>query len=178
MPIINWNVVFAGLLYAALTGLFNFAFAHKSQIETWSLTKPRLAAFLKLTRAIGLDPWNIAASALLLFQKRLPVAQQNGVKAIAALVQTEATPPSRMFPSSIPPAAALLLAISFAFHTQACSPAAPPKAPCDSLTLAAIDAECSAQAFQCGKDGIPKEKCTAIDACKKRLDDRKERCSQ
>jgi hypothetical protein len=64
------------------------------------------------------------------------------------------------------------------FTLSGCRETVPPVAPCDVTTVAAITAECSAQAFQCGKDGIPKEECTAIDDCNRRLDARKAECSQ
>lgn len=168
MPVINWNVIIAGLLYAALSGIFNFAFAHKSQIETWSLTKPRLAAFLKLTRAIGLDPWNIAASALLLFKKRLPVAQQNGAKAVAALIESEVPVPSKpTIPPMFPGATILLLAIGFAVHAQGCGPTKPP---CDQAKLAAIVAVCTARSQQCVNEGKSEAECSSLNECDDEID--------
>jgi hypothetical protein len=77
-----------------------------------------------------------------------------------------------MFPGS---GLVLLLAIGFAFHVNACA-SAPPKPPCDPTTLATLTAECSAQAFECGLQGIPKAECAAIADCHARLDARREAC--
>lgn len=51
---------------------------------------------------------------------------------------------------------------------------APPKAPCDPGTLAAITARCSAEAAACGKRGGSEAECTA--ACDEELDRRAEVC--
>lgn len=64
-------------------------------------------------------------------------------------------------------ASALLLLLS-------CS-APPAKPPCDAATLAAITARCSAQAFECGKNGGDEQTCTA--ACDAELDSRAKECA-
>ena len=51
-----------------------------------------------------------------------------------------------------------------------------PKPPCDPTTLATITAECSVQAFECGRQGIPKAECAAIADCNARLDERAKGC--
>lgn len=97
MPQLDWNVILTGLLYAALTGVFNLIFAHKSQINAWAEAHPKLAALLKVTRAIGLDPQHLWAALALFVKGRLP------------RVQTE--PPSeRDVPVKIGPLLVLLLA--------------------------------------------------------------------
>ena len=173
------NYILPLLIYVFITGLANLLLAHRSQIESWAEANPRYAGYLKFQRAIGFDPWSFIAAVSLWAKKRLPDAQQNGVKAVAALVEAESVRAPRMFPSepppSFPPAALLLLAIAFAFHAQACS-SAPQKPPCDAATITTMTAECSAVAFQCGAAGIAKEDCAAIDACKARLDARAEAC--
>ncbi len=61
--------------WAVLTGLFNLIFANKSQINSWALSNPRLAAFFKLTRSIGFDPQHFWAFVTLLVKKTLPKVQ-------------------------------------------------------------------------------------------------------
>lgn len=70
------NTLLATLAYAVITGLFNLLLGHKSQVEAWAESNPGLAAVLKFTRAIGLDPWGIIAALSLTFQKKLPEAQK------------------------------------------------------------------------------------------------------
>ncbi len=77
MPTIDWPVIISGLLYAALTGILNLIFARKSQIADWAEQNPRLAAVMKFTRAIGLDPWALLAAFQLAVSKKLPDAQKN-----------------------------------------------------------------------------------------------------
>lgn len=117
------------LIYGFITGAANLALSYRSQIETWAEANPRAAALQKLLRAIGLDPWNLVSAVSLWAKKRLPDAQQNGTKAVAALVEKEASmspPPSDdddtpRFPG--PPAApviGLLLFVLLAAHSTAC----------------------------------------------------------
>lgn len=40
-----------------VTGVANLLLSNKSQVELWAETHPKLAAAMKLLRAIGLDPW-------------------------------------------------------------------------------------------------------------------------
>ncbi len=68
----------SAVIYAVITALFNLALGHKSQIADWAEANPRLASILKLTRALGIDPWNVISSMQLLFTKKLPSAQKNG----------------------------------------------------------------------------------------------------
>lgn len=60
-------------LYLAL-GAINLLFGHKSQINAWTESKPRLAAVLKLSRSLGLDPWMLLQSLTLVIRGRLPAA--------------------------------------------------------------------------------------------------------
>lgn len=70
------NTFLAALAYALITGAFNLLLGHKSQVEAWAESNPGIAAVLKFTRAIGLDPWGIIAALSLTFQKKLPEAQK------------------------------------------------------------------------------------------------------
>lgn len=67
LPVLGWWL---------LTGIINLAFAYKSQIEAWAESNPRLASLLKLSRALGFDPWNLLSSLKLLASKKLPDAQK------------------------------------------------------------------------------------------------------
>jgi hypothetical protein len=80
-------------------------------------------------------------------------------------------------PPMFPGAGVMLLAIACALQSQACS-SAPPKPPCDPTTLALIDAECTAKAFECGRQGVPKSECVAIADCHARLDERAKVCTK
>lgn len=64
------------LLWGGLTGIINLAFGYKSQIEAWAESRPKVAALLKLSRAVGLDPWNILSAVKLAATKKLPDAQK------------------------------------------------------------------------------------------------------
>lgn len=93
-----------------------------------------------------------------------------------------APPPPRVepkddpkLPPMFPGASVLLLAIGCALQAQACA-SAPLKPPCDANTLKAINIECAAQAFECGRQGTPKAECAAIADCKARLDERAKEC--
>jgi hypothetical protein len=64
------------LAWGALTGIINLAFGYRSQIEAWAESNPRVAGLLKLSRALGLDPWNVLSALKLLASKKLPDAQK------------------------------------------------------------------------------------------------------
>lgn len=55
---------------------------------------------------------------------------------------------------------------------------AQPAPPCDPETIVAMTAECSAAAYQCGKEGVPEAECAPMIKCDERLDSRQARCSQ
>lgn len=67
------------------------------------------------------------------------------------------------------------IATGFVLALLGCG-SAQPAPPCDAASLAAITAECSALAYQCGKDGVPENECAAIADCDARLDERAEQC--
>lgn len=72
---------------------------------------------------------------------------------------------------------ALMFVVGSCVGLAGCVGAAQPaKAPCDTSTLAAMTAECSAQAFQCGAQGIPKNECAPMIVCNERLDLRRSQC--
>lgn len=64
------------MLWGAVSGVLNLMLTRKSQIEAWVNANPRLAAWSKLLRSIGFDPWALHAWATLLVKKKLPEAQQ------------------------------------------------------------------------------------------------------
>jgi hypothetical protein len=55
-----------------VAGLFSLVLSRRSQVDAWVEMHPRLAAALKLLRALGLDPWMVIQSLSLLFRGRLP----------------------------------------------------------------------------------------------------------
>lgn len=69
------------LWYLAL-GVVSLVLSHRSQIDEWAENNPRLAAVLKLVRALGLDPWMLVQAISLLVRKRLPAAQVAGSKSM------------------------------------------------------------------------------------------------
>jgi len=123
MPTFDWNIVLTGLLYAALTGVFNLLFAHKSQINAWAEAHPKLAALMKITRAVGLDPQHLWAALALLVKKRLPA------------VQTE--PPAPKSRPGLP--SLLMLCFCLVFVVGCGATFANVKPPCDDARLRAID---------------------------------------
>jgi hypothetical protein len=130
MPTINLNVILAAVGYAALTGLFNLLLGHKSQVEAWALANPRLAAILKLTRALGLDPWNIFSAALLLLKGKLPAAQQ--ANSPIAKAEQQKLNVARL--------AGPLIVLLFCCSLPALHGCATAKPPCDEAKLRAVDA--------------------------------------
>lgn len=61
--------------YLAL-GVINLLLGHKSQIDAWAEANPRLAAMLKLSRSLGLDPWMLLQSLSLFIRGRLPATMK------------------------------------------------------------------------------------------------------
>jgi hypothetical protein len=154
------------LLYAFITGVANLLLSHKSQIEAYANSKPRLAALQKLLRAVGFDPWNFVAFVSLWAKKRLPDAQQNGAKAVAALVASGSVrPPPKSEDVQLPPffpgGAAVLLLVC-AFHAQACARSKPP---CDQAKLAGVVAACTVQSQQCVNAGKSQAECETLTDC-------------
>jgi hypothetical protein len=127
MPQVDWNLILTSLLYAALTGVFNLAFAKKSQINAWCEANPKLAALFKFTRMVGLDPQHGWALLTLLVKKRLPKVQTEPLEAPA--------PKSR----AVPPVMLVVLCLLLV----GCASAA--RLPCDEAKLRAIDADYVAQ---------------------------------
>lgn len=120
------------LLWGALSGVLNLILTRKSQIETWVNAHPRLAAWSKLLRSIGFDPWAAHAWLTLLGKKRLPEAQQAD-SPIAKLERRKADD-KRLGPTSIiPPTMLLMLCLVL---LVGCDPRKPP---CDESKLRAVD---------------------------------------
>lgn len=114
------------LAYGAITGIANLVLSRKSQIELWAEQHPKAAALQKFLRAVGLDPFNLLAAVSLWAKGKLPEAQQNGAKAVAAFKIASIAPPPPPPPPSDPPwnpsaMIAALLVVCFAAHTSACS---------------------------------------------------------
>jgi hypothetical protein len=139
MPTLDWNIILTGLLYAALTGIFNLALGHKSQVEAWAMANPKLAALLKLTRALGFDPWNAFSGGLLLLKGKLPAAQQAD-SPIAKAEQKKADDKLRETALdntvNFGPPLLVLLFVGLCLSQQAC---AAKQLPCDDAKLRAID---------------------------------------
>lgn len=161
MPELNWNVILMALLYAALTGIFNLIFARKSQIEAWAESKPRVAAILKLSRALGFDPWNVLSGLSLLFKSKLPEIQKSD-SAIAKVEQRKADE-KRLGPTSLVPPV-LVLMLFAGLSQQACDPRKPP---CDESRLQAVDRRYAARvAATCLAKYDTKEECPEYPALK------------
>lgn len=84
--------------YLAITGLLNLAIGHRSQIDSWAESKPRVAAALKLLRGFGFDPWLIIQALSLAASKRLPAALRDPVE--------------NTKPTKVPPLPLLVLALA------------------------------------------------------------------
>lgn len=140
------------LIYGAITGLANLLLSHKSQIESYAQAYPKWSGVLKMLRAVGFDPWNFVSAISLWAQKRLPDAQQNGAKAVAAWrtiarASTIIDQPPPPKPPSIPPLAAAGLFLIALILAASCSPAdiaAERKAAADGQ--AKLDQYCDARA--------------------------------
>lgn len=69
-------------LWYVVAGLVSLLVAHRSQIDAWAESKPRLAGLMKLLRAVGFDPWLLVQGFSLLVNKRLPAKVAAGSKSI------------------------------------------------------------------------------------------------
>jgi hypothetical protein len=78
------KAIVAILVYGVATGILNLLIAERSRIDSWAERKPRLAAWLKLMRSVGFDPWMLVASVQLAVSKKLPAAQRAGSMSIGA----------------------------------------------------------------------------------------------
>lgn len=87
------------LIYGAITGIANLLLSKKSQVELWAEANPRLAAVMKLLRAVGLDPWQIISAISLWATKKLPDAQRSeGLKEADPKIPKPPSTPSGMGP--------------------------------------------------------------------------------
>jgi len=179
MPELNWNVILSGLAYAALTGIFNLVLGRKSQIEAYATANPRLAAILKISRAMGFDPWNVISGLSLAFTKKLPEIQQADSK-IAKLEQAKADA-KKLDPDStvkVVPGGPLLMLVCagmMGMSQQGCS-GAQPSPTCTDAAYRTQLLSCGVMAADCVRDGGTDELCGAV--CNKEWDDWQERCSQ
>jgi hypothetical protein len=143
------------------SALVSMLLGRRSQIDAWAEAHPRLAALLKATRALGLDPWMFVQALSLAFRKRLPDALR---------------PPEAPSKSSVRPPPLTLLALCLAALLVGCA-ATPEKPPCDAATLAGIVAECTVRVEQCAANGVLEADCEALTECDRRLLERAEVCS-
>jgi len=132
MPTLDPKHIAILIAYAVLTSFLNLIFSKRSQIDEWCEANPRLAAFSKLLRGAGVDPWTIAQSLVLMFTSKLPGYQKQ------SLVELKSKKPP-----GVSSGLALLLATGFAFHAQACS-STPPKV-CNPADAAKLTAEYAAK---------------------------------
>jgi hypothetical protein len=68
--------------YLAL-GVVSLLLSRRSRIDAWAESQPRLAGFMKLLRAAGLDPWEGLEAVCLIVKGRLPVKVTAGSKSIS-----------------------------------------------------------------------------------------------
>lgn len=64
--------------WLALSFVINLLFAKRSQLDHWAEANPRIAALLKLMRAVGIDPWMMLQAASLFVRGRLPPGMGGG----------------------------------------------------------------------------------------------------
>lgn len=111
MPTIDFKHVAILIAYAVITAVLNLIFSKRSQIDEWCEANPKLAAFAKLLRGVGIDPWTIFQSLALAFTKKLPEYQKQSLGELKASKSP-----------SVPPFATLLL-LAIGLTASACSPA-------------------------------------------------------
>lgn len=114
MPTLDFKHVAILLAYAVITAVLNLIFSKRSQIDEWCEANPKLAAFAKLLRGIGIDPWTIFQSLVLAFTKKLPDYQKQ------SLVELKASKPY------VPPMPMLVICLA-AFALGGCSAGLTPK---------------------------------------------------
>jgi hypothetical protein len=166
-PMPDLNVILSGLAYALLTGIFNAIFAHKSAINSWAETNPRLAGVLKITRALGLDPMHLWAAGALIVKGRLPKVQTDPPEDADDTVHFG--PPGPLL---------VLLLVAFAWPSEACSSVPLTTKRCDfqnpeysahvALCRKRIEADCLLN-----EDATPRVDCPALVECEAW---RKEQC--
>lgn len=128
MPAIDFKHVVILIAYAVITAVLNLIFSKRSQIDEWCEANPKLAAFAKLLRGVGIDPWTIFQSVVLAFTKKLPDYQKQSLVELKSKSQDP--------PPTIGGVLVLLLAIGFALHSSACAAADPHVCnPVDAVTL-------------------------------------------
>lgn len=93
MPTIDFKHVAILLAYAVITAVLNLIFSKRSQIDEWCEANPGLAAFAKLLRGIGIDPWTIFQSLVLGFSKKLPDYQKQSLVELKASKRAPSVPP-------------------------------------------------------------------------------------
>jgi hypothetical protein len=66
------------IIYGLATGVLNLLLSERSRVDSWCASRPRMAAALKLLRAVGLDPWHVVSATNLLVRGKLPAAMRRG----------------------------------------------------------------------------------------------------
>jgi hypothetical protein len=79
---LNIDAVLTMVTYAAITGVLNLLLTERSRVDAWAEAHPKLAALLKVLRAIGFDPWHAIAALSLFFKGKLPTPKQPHAKII------------------------------------------------------------------------------------------------
>lgn len=127
MPTLDWKHYGVLAAYALLTFFVNLVFSKRSQIDAWCEANPRLAAFAKLFRGAGVDPWAIAQAVVLFVTKQLPGYQKQTLPQLAARSRRRGFPPAMMLALCLIPliAGCAWLKGSFWPAVAHCAPSAP-----------------------------------------------------
>lgn len=155
------KTIIAVAMYLAITGLLNLIIGHKSQIDAWAESKPRLAAVLKLLRSAGFDPWMLIQSVSLAVSKRLPASVKSAPDPL----------PEKSSIGKLPPLTMLCIALLI----FGCA-SAPKPGPCE-VELADLVKECRARVktgCDHNADGTAVESCPVLKECDARIDAWKE----
>ena len=151
------------------------------------LALPRVVAFGKMLEAVAADLPKLLSNVVALAKgepkepPKSPPADSPPVAAKEVFPQDMSGSPLEMRSLNDDLALALsmvAMAIVTCLLLTSCASPPPAKAPCDDRTLAIMTTECTARAFECGRNGIPKSECVAIDVCNQQLDARKKECSR
>jgi hypothetical protein len=96
MPTLDTKHIAVLVAYAVLTAVLNLIFSKRSQIDEWCEANPKLAAFAKLLRGVGIDPWTVFQSVVLAFTKKLPNYQKQTLGELQRKPQPGRVPPLPM----------------------------------------------------------------------------------
>jgi hypothetical protein len=143
------------ILYVA-SALLSLLLGRRSQVDAWAEKHPRIAAALKLMRAVGLDPWLALQSLSLAVKGRLP-------KPPADQDDDDKTPPDGGKPVHV-----FLTLVALAF--VGCSAAQEPEA-CSEAQLAKLEAAFLAEAVTaCKLEQRGYDTCEALPVLREKYD--------